>query len=62
MSDLELSDGENNSVLSDDEQVSSKPTFTIKGGKKSDDDLKEYDIDGNIIVEDEDEDEDEDER
>ena len=62
MSDLELSDEEINSVVSDDEPVSSKPTFTIKGGKKSDDDLKEYDDDGNIIIDyNDDEDEDEDE-
>ena len=61
MSDLELSDEEINTVLSDDEAVSSKPTFTFKGGKKSDDNLKEYDDDGNIVVDYNDEDDDEDE-
>ena len=70
MSDLELSDNESIGQVSDDEQ-DAPPTFTKKTAKISDDKLKVYDEEGNVMadyneddeeeVEEEEEDEDEDE-
>ena len=68
MSDLELSDNESMGQVSDDEQDIA-PTFTKKTTKISEDKLKEYDEEGNVIADyneeeeqDEDDDEDEDEQ
>jgi DNA-directed RNA polymerases I, II, and III subunit RPABC2 len=70
MSDLELSDNESIGQVSDDEQ-DAPPTFTKKTAKISDDKLKVYDEEGNVMAdyneddeeeeEEEEEDEDEDE-
>ena len=49
MSDLELSDNESIGQVSDDEP-DAPPTFTKKTTKISDDKLKEYDEEGNVVV------------
>ena len=49
MSDLELSDNESIGQVSDDEQ-DAPPTFTKKTAKISDDKLKEYDEEGNVVL------------
>ena len=48
MSDLELSDNESIAQLSDEEDA--QPTFTKKISKTSDDKLKEYDEEGNLVA------------
>lgn len=60
MSDLELSDNESIGQLSDDEQDAA-PTFTKKPVNISDEKLKEYDEEGNVIADYNDEDEEEEE-
>ena len=64
MSDLELSDNESIGQVSDDEQDIA-PTFTKKTVNISDEKLKEYDEEGNVIAdynEDDDEDDEEEEQ
>ena len=60
MSDLELSDNESIAQLSDEEDA--QPTFTKKISKTSDDKLKEYDEEGNLVADYGEEDDDEEEQ